>query len=79
MTDSLLTLLEDSVTWKVALGFDKGGSINPTPTGKGKSLNQHYSDIAEAFFLGDAPLLDAGFTKEDLPTLTRVIKNRVTK
>ncbi|KAG9313213.1 hypothetical protein JVU11DRAFT_6672 [Chiua virens] len=77
LTDSLLTLIEDSVTWKVALGFDKGPFPNPTPTGKGKTLIQHCSDIAEVFFLGGDVFSDGGYTKDDLPMLKGVIKNRV--
>ncbi|KAG9312032.1 hypothetical protein JVU11DRAFT_7310 [Chiua virens] len=53
LTDTLLTLIEESVTWKVALGFDKGAGSGPPSTGWGKSLIQHCSDIAEAFFLAD--------------------------
>lgn len=69
MTDQLLTLIEDSVTWKVALGFDKGASANWTPTSKGKSFIQHCSDIAEAFFLGDNATIKGAYTMEDLPIL----------
>ena len=73
--DMLLTLIEESVTWKGALGFDKGAVNDPTPTGKGKSFIQHCGDIAKAFFLGND--VDFDFTKDDLPVLKTVIKNRI--
>ncbi|KAF9232196.1 hypothetical protein BU15DRAFT_81515 [Melanogaster broomeanus] len=75
MTDALLTLIEDSVTWKGALGFDIGAISDPTPTGKGKSLIQHCADIAVAFFItGDK---DSKWVLDDIKMLKFVIKNRV--
>ncbi|KIK98010.1 hypothetical protein PAXRUDRAFT_135087 [Paxillus rubicundulus Ve08.2h10] len=75
MTDSLLTLIEDSITWKGALGFNKGAEINPTPTSKGKSVVQHCTDIAVAFFAtNDA---NSEWTPCDIPLLKVVIKNRI--
>ncbi|KAF9218608.1 hypothetical protein BS17DRAFT_770589 [Gyrodon lividus] len=68
--DVLLTLIEDSVTWKGALGFNKGAVTGLTPTGKGKSFIQHCEDIAEAFFLGHA--MDFKFTKGNLPVLKTI-------
>ena len=75
MTDALLTLIEDSITWRGAFGFDTGAAPNPTPTGKGKSLIQHCTDIAVAFFItGD---LNSKWTLKDIKMLKFVIKNRV--
>ncbi|KAF9230751.1 hypothetical protein BU15DRAFT_83237 [Melanogaster broomeanus] len=77
LTDTLLTLIEESVTWKGALGFDKGAVNDPTPTGKGKSFIQHWEDIAEAFFLDCNADANINFTKGDLPLLKTVIKNQI--
>ncbi|KIK74082.1 hypothetical protein PAXRUDRAFT_562424, partial [Paxillus rubicundulus Ve08.2h10] len=77
LTDTLLTLIEESVTWKGALGFNKGAVNDPTPTGKGKSFIQHCEDIVEAFFL--VHNADINFTKADLPALKTVIKNWINR
>ncbi|KIK78705.1 hypothetical protein PAXRUDRAFT_16730 [Paxillus rubicundulus Ve08.2h10] len=61
LTDALLTLIEDSVMWKGALGFNRGAINDPTPTGKGRSLIHHNTNIE--------------FSKDDLPALRTVIKN----
>jgi hypothetical protein len=47
---TLLTLIEESTTWLAAFNFDLGGLDNKTPTGKGKSLIQHCTNIAIVFF-----------------------------
>lgn len=73
ITDALLTLIEDSVTWKGIFGFDKGTDPDPTPTGKGKSLAQHCADIATALFLTE----DSEWSKDDLGALRGVVKNWV--
>ncbi|KIK78550.1 hypothetical protein PAXRUDRAFT_163714 [Paxillus rubicundulus Ve08.2h10] len=73
MTDALLTLIEDSVTWKGALGFDIGAAPDLTPTGKGKSLIQHCADITVAFF--NPGNQDLKWAKDDIKMLKLVIKN----
>ncbi|KIJ15709.1 hypothetical protein PAXINDRAFT_11302 [Paxillus involutus ATCC 200175] len=75
LTDTLLTLIEESVTWKGALGFDKGAVNDPTPTRKGKSFIQRCEDIVEAFFL--VCNVDINFTKAILPALKTIIKNQI--
>ncbi|KAI6137251.1 hypothetical protein F5141DRAFT_1209577 [Pisolithus sp. B1] len=75
ITDALLTLIEDSVTWKGVFGFDKETDPDPTPTGKGKSLAQHCADIATALFLTE----DSEWSKDDLGALRGVVKNQVAR
>ncbi|KIK81895.1 hypothetical protein PAXRUDRAFT_154962, partial [Paxillus rubicundulus Ve08.2h10] len=75
MTDALLTLIEDSITWKGALGFDIGAAPDLTPTGKGKSLIQHCADIAVAFF--NPGNQDSKWAKDDIKMLKLVIKNHI--
>ncbi|KAF9235106.1 hypothetical protein BU15DRAFT_78338 [Melanogaster broomeanus] len=75
ITDTLLTLIEDSVTWKGTFGFDKGVEKDPTPTGKGKSIIQHCADIATVLFaIGKK---NSEWTNNDLAHLRGVVKNRV--
>ncbi|KAF9235926.1 hypothetical protein BU15DRAFT_64469 [Melanogaster broomeanus] len=77
MTDSLLTLIEDSVTWKGALGFDKGAEVDSTPTGKGKNFLQHCADIATAFFVTGE--VGSEWEPHDVPSLKIVIKNQINR
>ena len=51
LTDSLLGLVEDNVTWKVAFGFDKG-KVQKVKTG-GKKLTEHHQAIAAKLFPAD--------------------------
>ncbi|KAF9236935.1 hypothetical protein BU15DRAFT_76423 [Melanogaster broomeanus] len=73
--DTLLTLVEDSVVWKGAFGFDKGVEKDPTPTEKGRSIIEHCADIAKILFAPGEK--DLHFTCDDLPHLRGVVKNRV--
>jgi hypothetical protein len=71
LTDELLGLIEDSPTWKVALGFDKGTDL-PVATG-GKKNVAHCLDIAKRLFTrGEGP-----WDNIDDPALANVIKNRI--
>jgi hypothetical protein len=48
LTDSLLSLIEDSETWRQAFGFIKASSdIN---TGQGKKTHEHYVDLTAKLF-----------------------------
>ncbi|KAG9311869.1 hypothetical protein JVU11DRAFT_8123 [Chiua virens] len=74
-TDTLLTLIEESATWRTAFGFDLGGLNNTTPTGKGKSLIQHCADIAITFFIDGEK--GPEWKNEDIKLLRSLIKNCV--
>ncbi|KAF8442020.1 hypothetical protein L210DRAFT_987512 [Boletus edulis BED1] len=73
--DTLLTLIEDSVIWKGAFGFNKGAEKDTTPTGKGKSIMEHCSGIAKVLFTTSEK--DSEYTDADLVHLRGVVKNRV--
>ncbi|KIJ61907.1 hypothetical protein HYDPIDRAFT_169487 [Hydnomerulius pinastri MD-312] len=75
ITDTLLTLIEDSVVWKGAFGFDKGVENDPTPTGQGKSIIEHCVDIAKVLFATEEK--DSEWAHYDLAHLKGVVKNRV--
>lgn len=51
LTDKLLTVISEQVTYKVAFGFDKGdaGSVNSS----GKKVKEHTERIAEKVLLLD--------------------------
>ncbi|KAF9226014.1 hypothetical protein BS17DRAFT_765109, partial [Gyrodon lividus] len=74
ITDTLLTLIEDSVTWKGIFGFDKGVKKDSTPTGKGKSIIQHCADIAKVLFsIGKK---NSEWNNDNLAHLRGMVKNR---
>ncbi|KIK92118.1 hypothetical protein PAXRUDRAFT_13422 [Paxillus rubicundulus Ve08.2h10] len=75
LTDALLMLIKDSVTWKGALGFNRGAVNDPMPTGKGRSFIQHCEDITDEFFLHHNT--NSEFVKDNLPALRTVIKNLI--
>ncbi|KIK91256.1 hypothetical protein PAXRUDRAFT_149907, partial [Paxillus rubicundulus Ve08.2h10] len=75
ITDTLLTLIEDSATWKGMFGFDKGVKKDPTPTGKEKRIIQHCANIAKVLFSTGEK--NSKWTKDDLAHLRGMVKNRV--
>ncbi|KAF8836553.1 hypothetical protein BDN67DRAFT_983860 [Paxillus ammoniavirescens] len=75
ITDTLLTLIENSATWKGTFGFDKGVKKDPTPTGKGKCIIQHCADIVKVLFSTGEK--NFKWTKDDLVHLRGMVKNRV--
>jgi hypothetical protein len=73
ITDSLLTLIEDTVVWKGAFGFDNGVEKDTTPTGKGKNIIEHCAGIAKALFTTGEK--DSDYMNADLVHLWGVVKN----
>ncbi|KIK79187.1 hypothetical protein PAXRUDRAFT_16464 [Paxillus rubicundulus Ve08.2h10] len=57
LTDALLTLIEDSVTWKGALGFDRGAINDPMPTGKGAIEKKFSWYLWMSALMGSSPVL----------------------
>ena len=73
LTDSLLGLVEDNVTWKVAFGFDKG-EVQKVKTG-GKKLTKHHQAIAAKLFPAD---ISGRWTADsDMKKLGLAIKNHI--
>lgn len=75
LSDSLLSIIEDSAIYKVALGFNKG-DVGAVSSG-GKKVIEHYQSIARKLFI-DAEDAQWSNTKEDLKMLGESVKNRVT-
>ena len=72
LTDTLLTLIEDNATYKVAFGFDKG-DVGSIPTG-GKKLGEHHQSLACALFINE---VNPSWSEEDIPQLKDTVKNRI--
>jgi hypothetical protein len=73
LTDSLLGLIEENATWKVAFGFDKGDN-QKVKTG-GKKLTEHHQAIAAKLFPDD---ISGQWTADsDMKKLGLAIKNRI--
>ena len=70
---TLLSIIEDSATYKTALSFDKG-DIGSVPTG-GKKVVDIYCEIARKVFI-DQP--GSKYTKDDLEELKDIICNQMT-
>lgn len=75
LSDSLLSIIEDSASYKVALGFNKG-DVGAVSSG-GKKVIEHYQSIARKLFI-NAEDTQWSNTKEDLKMLGESVKNRVT-
>jgi hypothetical protein len=73
VSDTLLSIIEDSATYKTALGFDKG-DVGLVRTGA-KNLVNIYREIACKVFI-DVPV--SKYTKDDLEELKDIIRNRIT-
>ena len=73
LSDTLLGIVEDSATYKTALGFDKG-DVGSVPTG-GKKLVDIYREIACKVFV-DEP--GSKYTEDDLEELKDITRNRIT-
>ena len=73
LSDTLLSIIEDSTTYKTALGFNKG-DIGSIPTG-GKKVVDIYHEIARKVFIDQ---LESNYTKDDLEELKNIIHNRIT-
>ena len=72
LTDTLLTIIEENATYKVAFGFDKG-DVGSVPTGGKKVVDLHRS-IARKMFID---IEDAKYTEDDIEGLKDCIKNRI--
>jgi hypothetical protein len=73
LTDSLLGLVEDNATWKVAFGFDKG-KVQQVKTG-GKKLTEHHQAITAKLFPAD---ISGRWTADlDMKKLRLAIKNHI--
>ncbi|KAJ7791389.1 hypothetical protein B0H14DRAFT_3160877, partial [Mycena olivaceomarginata] len=82
LTDELLTLIDGKSLYRQAFGFDKGQS-EPVTTGR-KTLVDLHLELASKFFGvsvsdddADNSPLEGKYTKEDLPELVKVVKNRI--
>ena len=73
LSNTLLSIIEDSATYKTALGFNKG-DVGSVPTG-GKKAVDIYCEIACKVFI-DQP--GSKYTKDDLEELKDIIHNRIT-
>ena len=75
LTDRLLTLIEDSETWRQAFGFIKTGS--EANVSQGKKVHEHCLEVAARLFREvDSP---KEWQDVDLKDLGTVVKNRITK
>ena len=73
LSDTLLSIIEDSATYKTALGFDKG-DVGSVPTG-GKKVVDIYREIACKVFINQP---GSKYTEDDLEELKDIIRNRIT-
>jgi hypothetical protein len=73
-SDSLLSIIEDSATYKVALGFNKGdvGTVS-----NGGKVIEHYQSIARKLFV-EVEDPKWGNADDDVKLLGESVKNRVT-
>jgi len=74
LTDSLLGIIEDSATYKVALGFDKG-DVGGVSSG-GKKVIEQYQSIARKLFI-EVENATWSDTKGHVKSLGESVKNRV--
>lgn len=74
--DQLLTLIEDSPSWKAMFGFDKSTSGSAIAISKDKSTLKHSADIAVALFIDY--VAGVQWTFDDINMLQGVIKIEVT-
>ena len=70
----LLTLIEDSVIYKVVFGFDKGATDSETATTTGKKTTEHHRSITTKLLVQDA---SGKWSDGDVKKLCDVIKNRI--
>jgi hypothetical protein len=75
LTDTLLTMIEDSETFRQAFGFVK--TSNDANNSQGKKNHEHYSDLAAKLF--HDPNSPKEWRSTDIKELGNVVKNRVTK
>ena len=74
LTDTLLTKIEDSETFRQAFGFIRSGNANAS---QGKKAYEHYANLAaQVFHNHDSPNEWRG---TDIKELRTVVKNRITK
>lgn len=73
LSDTLLSIIEGSATYKTALGFNKG-DVGSVSTG-GKKIVDIYREIARKLLI-DVP--GSKFTEDDLEVLKDIIRNRIT-
>jgi hypothetical protein len=74
LTDVLLGIIEDSATYKVALGFDKG-DVGAVSSG-GKKVIEQYQSIARKLFI-DVENATWSDTKDHVRSLGESVKNCV--
>jgi hypothetical protein len=68
----LLTLIEDSIIYKVTFGFDKGVTDVETTTTTGKKATEHHHNITKKLLVDD-PL--GKWVDADIKKLSDAIKN----
>jgi hypothetical protein len=73
LTDSLLGLIKENVTWKVASGFDKGNN-QKVKTG-GKKLTEHHQAITAKLFSDN--IFGRWTADLDMKKLGLAIKNHI--
>lgn len=73
LSDSLLRIIEDNLTYKVALRFYKG-DVENVPNG-GKGVIEHHQSISCKLFINIEGL---EWTEEHVKQLGESVKNRVT-
>ena len=74
----LLTLIKDSVIYKVTFGFDKGAMDSETATTTGKKTTEHHRGIATKLLIQDASGKWADGNVKKVEKLGDLIKNHIT-
>jgi predicted MarR family transcription regulator len=74
LTLKLLTLIKDSVIYKVAFGFDKGATDAETATTTGKKATEHHRNIVKKLLVDDP---SGRWVDADIKKLGDAIKNRI--
>ena len=70
----LLTLIEDSMIYKVAFGFDKSAIDSENATTTGKKTTKHHRNIATMLLIQDT---SGKWSDGDVKKLGDVIKNHI--
>ena len=70
LPDTLLTIIEENVMYKVVFGFDKG-DVGLMLTGGKKVVDLHHSIVHKVFI----DVEDAKYTEDDIEGLKDCIKN----
>ena len=70
----LLTLIEDSMIYKVTFGFDKGAIDSDNATANGKKTTKHHHNIATTLLIQGT---SGKWSDGDVKKLGDVIKNHI--